>query len=66
MKAAIWTAYGPPEVLSVREVATAEPGAGEVLIKVEAATVTAGDAELRSHRFAESGEKIGSIVVRVG
>jgi NADPH:quinone reductase-like Zn-dependent oxidoreductase len=52
MKAAIWTAYGPPvEVIRLREVATPEPKAGEVRIRIEAATVTAGDTEMCALRF---------------
>lgn len=52
MKAAIWTAYGPPEVLQIKDVETPEPGPGKVRIKVEATTVTAGDTEMRELRFA--------------
>ena len=51
MKAIIWTAYGPPEVLQLREVAQPAPRAGEVLVKVYASTVTAGDCELRGLRL---------------
>jgi NADPH:quinone reductase-like Zn-dependent oxidoreductase len=47
MKAAIWTAYGPPEVLVIGEIPKPVPRANEVLIKVVASTVTAGDCELR-------------------
>ncbi len=51
MKAAIWTAYGPPEVLQLQDVPTPEPKPGEVRIKVEATTVTAGDCGMRALRF---------------
>jgi len=47
MRAAVWTAYGPPEVLEVREVPRPAPGDVEVLVRVHAATVFAGDAEMR-------------------
>lgn len=51
MKAIIWTAYGPPEVLELRDVKKPEPAEGEVLIRVRATTVTAGDCEMRSLQF---------------
>lgn len=47
MKAAIWTAYGPPEVLVIGQIPKPVPRANEVLIRVVASTVTAGDCELR-------------------
>lgn len=48
MKAVIWTAYGPPDVLQLQEVDKPVPKNDEVLIKIRAATVFAGDTELRS------------------
>ena len=48
MKAMVWTKYGPPDVLQLREVETPAPAENEVRIKVHAATVTAGDCEVRS------------------
>jgi len=47
MKAIVWTRYGPPEVLKLEEVAKPVPRDNEVLIKVHAASVFAGDCELR-------------------
>ncbi len=52
MKAAIWTRYGPPDVLEVQDVPTPEPKRGEVRIRVEATTVTTGDCEMRALHFA--------------
>ncbi len=44
MRAAVQDRYGPPEeVVSVREVPVPEPGAGEVLLRVGAASVNALD-----------------------
>lgn len=48
MKAAICTAYGPPEVLQLKEVEKPVPGDDDVLIKIYSSTVTMGDCELRS------------------
>ncbi len=47
MKAIICPRYGPPEVLKLQDLPLPVPKEKEVLIKVRAATVTAGDCELR-------------------
>lgn len=48
MKAIVATRYGTPDVLELREVAKPVPRDNEVLIKVYATTVTAGDSRVRS------------------
>ena len=52
MRAAVWTAYGPPDVLQLREVETPTPKDDEVLVRVHATTVSAGDTEVRSMKIA--------------
>ncbi|MDH5637069.1 MAG: NAD(P)-dependent alcohol dehydrogenase [Nitrospinota bacterium] len=51
MKAAVYSEYGPPEVLSIAEVDKPTPGEKDVLIKVHATSVTASDYNMRSLNF---------------
>ena len=51
MKAAIYTAYGPPEVVKVLDVPSPTIGSKDVLIKVQAATVNRTDAGFRSAEY---------------
>ena len=51
MKAIVFTRYGPPDVLQLKDVQKPTPKDSEVLIRTYAATVIAGDCELRSFKF---------------
>ena len=52
MKAMVWTAFGPPDVLQLQEVEKPVPKDNEVLIKIHATTVTSSDCNLRNLTFA--------------
>ena len=47
MKAVVYTKYGPPKVLIIKDVVKPEPKESEVLIKVHTTTVTATDCVFR-------------------
>ena len=51
MKAIVWTRYGPPEGLQLQEVDKPVPKDHEVLIRIRASNVTAGDCEARRLDF---------------
>ncbi|WP_229317240.1 NAD(P)-dependent alcohol dehydrogenase [Larkinella sp. C7] len=51
MRAGVYTAYGPPEIVQIKEVARPVPKANEILIKVHATTVNRTDCGFRSAEY---------------
>lgn len=55
MKAVRYTQYGPPDVLQLTEVSKPVPKNDEVLVKVQATTVTTADVNMRGFVFVPAG-----------
>lgn len=51
MKAVVYNKYGLPDVLQLKDVPAPVPGDNDVLIRIHASTVTAGDAEMRAFKI---------------
>ncbi len=75
MKAARFSEYGGPDVLSVVEVARPEPAAGQALIKIHAASVNPIDWKIRSGAMkafiplplpSGAGQDLAGVIVAVG
>jgi len=50
VRAAVWARYGPPEAIEVRDLDDPVPADHDILVRVRASSVTAGDVELRRSR----------------
>lgn len=63
MQAVEMTRYGDPSVLELRAVPRPKPGAGEILVRVRAASVSSGDARVRSLRMPPGMKLLGRLAL---
>ena len=48
MRAAVYTTYGPPDVVTIRDVPRPTIKPNQVLVRIHAAAITTGDARIRA------------------
>lgn len=65
MKAAITPRYGPASILELSELPTPEPGPGQVLIRVHASQVSAGDLRVRAADFPGVSALLGRLMMGI-
>jgi NADPH:quinone reductase-like Zn-dependent oxidoreductase len=66
MRAAVVERYGPPEVVTIRDVETPAPKDNEVLIRTRATTVNSGDSRIRARRLPRGMNLIGGFMLGFG
>lgn len=63
MNAAFTPSYGPASVLELRRLPKPTPGPGEVLVRIEASAVTAGDLRMRAAEFGPIPRLVGRLMM---
>ena len=61
MRAAFVTKYGGPEVLEIQEAPVPQPLPGQILVKV-----FPFERIVEAHRYLQTGQSVGKVVVPVG
>lgn len=65
MRAAVYRSFGGPEVVRVEELPKPVPGAGEVLVRVQASTVSVGDYRMRTRDLPKGLEFFGPLTIGI-